>query len=806
MLPDVRYAVRTLLKSPGFAAIAVLTLALGIGANTAIFSVCNAVLLRPLPLKDPSRLAVISSENLDTHAFGIGMSWPKFQMVAEQSRTLDGFLAYTLRDFVISDGKTPQQIRGGRVTASFFQVLGVQPMLGRGFDSAEDHQGGAPVAVLSYSLWQRSFGGDPNIVGRPITVDGQSTEVVGVLPREFKFQFSAIEPEILLPRVFEPGGITEREIRSGAGYLFTDARLRPGVSIAEAQAELNTINVRYRQAYGSNVDAAKNGLHCEPFIDNLVGPVRPALLVLLAAVGLVLLIACANVAHLLLAKAAAQERETTIRIALGGSMSHLVRQFMAESLILSTLGCGVGLVIASWAISLFSATGPLSVPRLQDTSLDPTVAVFAMALSVITAVLFSMAPLLHAARLDLNSALREASRNSSQSRRSGFTRNVLAVSQTALALALLIGAEVLIANFVRLEGVNPGFDYHNVLTASVALPPDKYPPARQERFYTDAIERIRTLPGVQSAAAISFLPMGTGQYGFYFFVEGTPSLGLGRDPVIWVKHVSADYFRTMRIPLLAGRAFTEQDAANSTPVAIINETTARKYFPGRSPLGRHLANSRDRLMREVVGVVSDVRFAGPDQPPSDELYLPYRQVAWPAMTLVVRTGLDPLYLAAAIKREIAKIDPDQPVASVLSMEQLVSNAVSRQRFTTFLLAAFAFLALVLASIGLYGVIAFFVVQRTREIGIRIALGAQRGDVLRMVAGQGLKLTLAGIVVGLIGAYVGIRFMSSLVSGMEATLPAFVVGPVFLIAIALGAALMPARRAARVDPIEALRAE
>ncbi len=806
MLPDVRYAARTLLKSPGFTAIAVLTLALGIGANTAIFSVCNAVLLRPLPVKDPSGLVVVSSENLNTHVFGIGMSWPKFKMVAEQSRTFASLMAYVLRDVAISDGSTPQQIRGARVTASFFSVLGVQPALGRSFEATEDHEGGAPVAVLSYSLWQRSFGGDKKIVGRAITVDGQSTTVVGVMPRQFKFQFSASEPEILLPRVFEPTGITQREIQSGAGFLAANARLSRGASIAEAQAELNTINARYRQAYGSNVDAAKNGLHCEPFIDNVVGPVRPALLVLLAAVGLVLLIACANVAHLLLAKAAAHERETTIRIAIGGSMGRLVRQFMAESLMLSALGCGLGLLIASWAISLFSAAGPLSVPRLQDSSLDPTVALFAIALSVLTAVIFSLAPLLHASRLDLNSALREASRNSSQSRRSGFARNALAASQTALALALLIGAEVLIANFVRLQSVNPGFDAHNVLTADVALPVEKYTPARQERFFTDAVERVRALPGVQSAAVISFLPMGSSRFGFYFFVEGTPSLGLGKDPVIWVKHVSAGYFQTMKIPVLAGRAFSEQDAGGSTPVAIINQTTARKYFPGVNPLGRHLANSRYRIMREVVGVVADVRFAGPDQPVSEELYLPYRQVPWPTMTLVVRTGLDPLYLAAAIKREIAKIDPDQPVASVLTMEQLVSDAVSRQRFTTFLLAAFALLALILASIGLYGVIAFFVAQRTREIGIRIALGAQRRDVLKMVAVQGLKLTLAGIVVGLIGAYVGIKFMSTLVANMQAAAPAFVLGPVFLVLIALGAALLPARRAARVDPIEALRAE
>ena len=775
-LAELRYAARALGRAPGFTLVAVLTLALGIGANTAVFSVFHTVLMRPLPLADPARLVQIWSQQLHSHGQYIGVSWPKYKMAAEQSRNLEGIAAYSNREFALSDGAKPEQLDGCRVTANLFSVLGVQPLAGRMFAAEEDREGGAQVAIISYGLWQRRFGGDRDAVGRSINLNGQSTSIVGVLPRGFAFHFSDREPEVYVPRVFEPSGITAQQIQTGAGFLFLIARLAPGAALAQAQNELDAITSRYRATFGSNIDAPNNELRADPFIDDLVGDVRPTLMIALAAVVLVLLIACANVTHVVLARALARDRETTIRIALGASRWRLLQQFVAESALISIAGCGVGVLLARWGILLVSLWGPGNIPRLKETALDASTTGFAIAISCLTAIAVGLTPLLHASRFDLNSALHQSGRSSSPSRRSSLVRSFMIAAQMALAVALLIAAEVVVLNLIMLRAVNPGFESGNVLTARIALPRERYAsPPQQEAFFSRALERVRVLPGVESAGAVSYLPMAGSNFGFYIFVEGQPHLGPGKDPGVEVRHASADYFRALRMPIVAGRAFTLQDVAGSTPVTIVNQTAARRFWPGQDPIG-------------------------------EELFLPYTQLPWPTMTLVVRTKIDPMQLAGAVSHEIAQIDPDQPLAAVRSMDQIVDSATSRQRFITVLLGLLALLAVVLTAIGLYGVIAFFVTQRTREIGIRLALGAQRRSVISLVMNQAAKLCLIGTGVGLVGAVAAHKLLAYLVTDLNAMAPAYVVAPVLLLSVALLACLVPVRRALRVDPMEALRAE
>jgi len=807
LLRDVRYAIRTLAKTPAFTATAVVTLAVGIGATVGIFSLVDAVLLRPLPIRDPARVAIITAQDVKRPGT-VGASWTKYQMVRAQNDVFSGIAAYALREVAFTDAAGAEQIEGARVTWDFFSVLGVTPVLGRDFRSEEDVEQAAPVAVVTDGFWQRRLGAEPAALGRTIKIDGRETIIVGVLPADFRFRFSDQEPQIYLTSVFTPGVMTTAQIRSGAGFLEYVARLKPAVTFDRAAASLAAIDARYRQEFGTYVDAVRFSLHLVPFADNLVGDVRPALLVLMGAVGLLLLIACANVAHLLLARSAVRRREVAIRLALGASRSRLVRQFLTESLVLSVAGCATGVVAAYAGVRLLVAYGPSNIPRLHDVAPDGFVLLFAILVSVATAIGFGIMPALRATGISAGEALKDSRAGGLTSRAAGRLHNLLAASETAITVALLIAATLLFQSLVRMQAIDPGFDPHHVYAAQIKLPGIKYAEAYQrEAFFTQLLQQLQAAPGISAAGATSFLPMSGANYGFFFFVDGQPSLGVGRDPTIAARHVSADYFRVMRIPVRHGRTFNERDDAQARPVAIINETTARRYFPDADPVGRHIANSRDGLMREIVGVVGDVRFDGPARSGQEELYLPYRQVPWPSMTVVIDSRVPAGEVVGLLRHEVARLDPDQAVAEVRPMERVVAASTVQQQFTSGLLGMFALLATTLATIGLYGVTTLFVNQRRHEFGIRMALGARQADVLLLVMKQGCRVILGGACVGVAVALAARPVLSGLLFGVTATDPgSYLSGTMALCVIGLIACYLPARRAVASDPIRALRSE
>jgi putative ABC transport system permease protein len=806
VMKDVEYAIRTLAKTPTFTAIAVITLATGIGATVGIFTIVNAVLLRPLPIHDPERVGIVNAQEVKRHDT-VGASWTKYEAMRASNHVFTNTAAYVDRDVTFGSGNTPEQILGARVTWTFFDVLGVQPALGRTFRPEEDVENAAPVALVTNGFWQRLLGGTPDAVGRSIKIDGRDTLVVGVLPAEFRFQFSNREPQVYLTAVFTPAIMTAAQVRHGAGFLEYVVRLKPGVSFAQASSDLLSVDAQYGRDFGGFVDANRYTLHLVPFTDNLVGVVRPALLMLLGAVGLVLLIACANVAHLLLARAAVRQREVAVRLALGASRARLIQQFLTESLVLSLGGCALGAMMARSAIGLLVAHGPANIPRLTDVTADARVLAFSIAVSLLTAVIFGIAPALRASRIPVG-VLKDSRSGEATSRSSSRFHNLLAASETAITVTLLIAAGLLFQSLVRMQAVNPGFNPDHVYAARVALPRAKYAqPFQREAFFTELLHRLQSEPGLTRIGATSVLPMNQENFGFFFFVEGQPSLGLGRDPVTSARHVSPDYFDVMRIPLRRGRTFTDGDNARSRPVAIVNETTARRYFPNVDPVGRHFAITGDNVPREIVGVVGDVHFDGPARSDQDEVYLPYRQVPWPTMTVVAASPLAADQVAAILRREVTRLDPDQAVAELTTMQQVVAASTTQQEFTSSLLGAFALLATTLAVIGLYGVTTLFVNQRRHEFGIRMALGAQRSAVLLLVIRQGMRAILGGAVVGLLGAFAASRVLSGLLFGITATNPVtYAVGAVALCIVGLIACYVPALRAVAVDPALALRHE
>ncbi len=805
---DFKYAIRTLSRTPGFTAIAILTLAAGIGATVGIFTIVNAVLLRPLPIREPARVGVISAQTVGAHD-QVGASWTRYQLVRARNDVFSGLAAYISREVAFSDGASAaEQIRGARVTSDFFDVLGISPALGRNFLAQEDVENAAPVAMVSYGFWQRRLGGDQAAIGRAVRIDGRDTVVIGVLPADFRFRFSDEEPQLYLTSVITPTLMTTAQIQSGAGFLTYIARLKPSVTFDQAAAELSAIDTEYRRDFGNNVDAVRYRLHLVPFNDELVGDVRPALLVLMGAVALVLLISCANVAHLLLARSAVRRREIAVRLALGASRARLLRLFLIESLLLSLSGCALGAIAAFAGVRLLVTHGPATMPRLADITPDAMVLLFAMAVSFLTAVGFGIVPALRASRVGVGDVLKDSRAGGLTSVAGSRLHKLLATSETAVTIALLIAASLLFQSLVSMRAVNPGFDPRHVYTAQINLPRTTYTkPEQRAAFFTELLDRLKAAPGVSAAGATSFLPMGGGNFGFFFFTDQHPSLGLGRDATIAARHVSADYFRVMNIPVRRGRAFTEDDLAQSRPVVLINETAARKYFPGMDPVGHHLANSRDSLMREIVGVVGDVRFDGPSRDLQEELFLPYRQEPWPSMTLVVSSALPADQIASLLRREVTRLDRDQPVTDVKRMEGIVAASTMQQQFTSGLLGLFALLATTLATIGLYGVIALFVSQRRHEFGIRMALGARQVDVLMLVMKQGLQVILVGAAIGLIIAYAARHALSGLLFGVTATNAASYLGAaVVLCAIGLIACYIPARRAVATDPARALRSE
>jgi putative ABC transport system permease protein len=803
-----RYALRMLLKSPGFALVAIVTLALGIGANTAIFSVANALLLRPLPYAHPERLVLVYAEKPDTPGDIHPLSYPHATFLSEKSRAFSGFAAFTSENFNLTGVGDPEQLSAARVSWNFFDVLGVRPAMGRAFLPEEDRPGGRAVCLISHALWTRTFGARADIAGQDITLDATPYTIIGVLPRGFHFEPLGAQVDLWAPRVFDLNITTPAQIRAGVGFLTAVARLAPGVGAGQAEAEMHILDRQYKRENPGMPDAdPAQSIRARDLQEQTVSHVRTAVLILCGAVGLLLLIACANVAALLLSRALARRKEMAIRAALGARRTALIGQLLAESVLLAMAGGALGIGLSAWGTHALAALGQGNLPRVEEIGMDWRVMAFTAALSLVTGVLFGLFPAMQLSRQDLNPVLRAEGRGSSGGRKRNRARGALVVAQVALSMVLLVGAGLLIRSFVRLRSVSAGFDAHNVLTMNISLPPARYPKAPQmAAFYDQAVKKVLAMPGVQSAAVCSALPVRPVRFSAVL-LEGQPEVPLAGRPVLAIQMVSAAYFRTLRVALRRGREFTEGDNAEAPLVAVVNETLVRRYWPHENPIGKHLRLGRMVLPTEVVGVAADVNNLSLEAAPEAEVYVPFPQRPWATMNLILRTAGDPHNWAGAARAAVAAVDRDQPVTAVNSMEEVLATSTAPQRFSVFLLGVFSVTALVLAAVGLYGAIAYSVAERTREMGIRIALGAAAGDIQRMIVGQGLALALAGMGIGAVAALALTRLMAGLLFQVSAADPAsFAASALLFAAIAALASYLPARRATRVDPTEALRYE
>lgn len=800
---DVRYGFRMLGKNPGFTAVAVLTLALGIGANTAVFSVVNAVLLRRLPFADADRLLLVYENSLQQGVRHVPVAPPNYLDWRTQSQVFEEMAIIGFFDYDLSGIGQPERVEGLRVSASLFSVLRVRPILGRAFTAEEDQYGRQPVVILSYGLWQRRFGGNPGVIGRTLKLSAVDHIVVGVMPNGFRFLSPRVQ--LWVPIAFNPA--FELNNRGQHSYEVV-ARLRSGVQIEKAQAEMAAIALRLGQQFP---DSNRGwGVELQPLQERGLGPIRPTLLILLGAVSLVLLIACANVANLLLARGAARRKEFALRMALGASWPRLIRHFLAESIALGLCGGLAGVLLAYWSLPILVSLAPRNLPRLEEVSIDKSVLTFTLAISGLTGVLFGLAPALHASRLDLNVALREGTRGLTQGVRGHRAGSLLVAAQVGLSLVLLVGAGLLLRSFLHLRDVDPGFRPSHMLKASLLLPEAKYPEMEQwVNFIEQLLPRVEVLPGVKSAAVVLGLPLSGENASVSFSIYGRPPLPPGQFLSARYRQVSPKYFATMGIPLVRGRAFTERDRREAPPVIIVNETMARQFFPNEDPVGKSIVvdDGFAKEPCEIVGLVGDVKDMALETDAGAQMYLPILQRCWARFNLVVRTGGRPQALMAAIEKEVWALDKDLPLHNVLAMEELLSDSVAQRRFSTLVQAIFSAVALALSAVGLYGLMAFSVSQRTQEIGIRMALGANAGDILRAVLAQGLRLTLIGLTVGLVSALVVTRVIRSFLYDVTPTDPlTFICVSLILAGVALLASYVPARRASKIDPMEALRYE
>ncbi|HXU39696.1 MAG TPA: ABC transporter permease [Blastocatellia bacterium] len=800
---DLRFGTRVLTHAPGFSVVAVFALALGIGANTAMFSVVNSLLIRPLAYPDSGRLVKINNWESGANSQS-AVSPPGFADYRDQTHSFESVSAIYLGNTALNFNEQgePERLQGGRVSANFFTTLGVEPALGRAFLPEEEQPGRNRVVVLSYGLWRRAFGADRDLVGKDIRLNGQSFSVAGVMPRSFQWQ----SDDLWTPLALSPESFAHDQ--RGSEYLGVIARLKSDVTLQQAQAEMNIIADDIKEKNPDFYPRDEGwGVRVSLLQDEVVGGIRPALLILLGAVGFVLLIACANVANLLIARAASRQKEIAIRAALGAQRMQIIRQLLTESLLLALAGGGLGLLMAVWGLDLLVKLSGNNIPRAQEIAIDGRVLAFTLLVSILTAVLFGLLPAIQTSKADLQAVLKEGGRGSTGTRQR--THGLLVVTDVALSLVLLIGAALLLKSFSRLQNVSPGFQARGLLTMKVSLPAFRYREPNQVRaFYEQTLEQIGVLPGVESAAAVSDLPLSGSVHSGSFNIENRPAPPGEDGPHADLRSITPGYFQAMKIPLLEGRYFTDRDTREGLPVAIIDEALALRYFPGEDPLGKRLEFQPGKpIWREVVGVVGSIRHKGLDIDFHENLYYPHAQVSNSTMFVAVRTNSDPLSMVAAVRGAVKAVDKDQPVYKIMTMDQLLSDSLSQRRLSVMLMGVFAAAAMVLAAVGLYGVISYSVAQRTHEIGIRMALGASPSDIFKTTVGQGMLLTLAGLGLGLAGAFALTRVMAGLLFGVTATDPAtFAAVTLLLAGVALGACFVPARRATKVDPMIALRYE
>jgi len=810
---DMRYGARMLLKSPGFTVVAVLTLALGIGANTAIFSVVNFVLLRPLEYANPDQLVMVWERNTKKGWNESPTSFADFVDFRDNAKSVE-LVAFTDTNFNLTGGDQPERVAGLRVSANLFSLLGVNPARGRWFAPEEDKPGAGHVLILSYGLWQRSFGGNSNLVNQTVQLNGQSYTVVGVMPPTFKFPpaFSATttsEELISNADLWVPLTTDDVPLIRNIRNLKMIGRLKAGVAPQQAQAEINSIAGRLAREY-PDVNAGLESVVI-PLHEQIVGDVREALLILLGAVVLVLLIACANIANLLLSKATARHKEIAIRTALGANRGRLLRQLLTESTLLGLLGGVFGFLVAYAGSKTLVSFGSFSIPQLTDFSFDMKVPLFALVVSLLTSLIFGLAPAIDASNPNLNEALKEGGRSSSGGATRARLRNALVITEVALAVVLVTASGLMLRSFVRLQGTSSGLNPHNLITLELELPDVRYHAAQQQTlFQQQLLQRVGSLPGVQNAATVDNLPFSGNAFNTSFTIEGRPTGPTTETPRAYYRVISPDYFPAIGIELHKGNQFTDRDTAEQPGVAIVNETAAQRYWPGVDPLGKRIKRGRPESKNPwltVIGIVSGSRQLSLKEGSQPEIYVPYLQNPGLTFTLVARTASDPRSLTGALRKEVLSADREIPAANIKLMEELISNSVAKERFYVLLLAVFAALALILAAVGVYGVMSYSVTLRTRDIGIRMALGARPVDIFKHIVGQALLLGLIGLGVGIVLAIASTRVMSSLLYGINATDPlTLAITSLVLLAVALLASYLPARRATRVDPLVTLRYE
>jgi putative ABC transport system permease protein len=801
---DLKYAFRMLWKYRGFTAASVLTLALGIGGNTAIFSITNAVLLKSFPYEDPDHLVMVQVQRQSTGGQGGNLTLNHYDLVRERNHSFDGIAVWTIDTLNLTGRGEPQQVAVTRISPNFFRVLGISPRKGRTFLDEEGQPAGKPVVLISDALWHSHFGGDPDIVGKTLTLDSMPYTIVGVLPA---IQFPFVGPtDVWSPRYFELSLMTPEHLRGGVGYLSAVARLKPGSSAKSASAELQVLHQQYSQEFPKAPDAGSDVVLIAGGLQELtVANIHRLLMILSVAVGLVLLIACANVASLLLSRALARSKEIAIRTALGASRPTIIRQLLTESIVLAFVSGAFGLALGIWSTRLLVRFGASYLPQGFDVSPDSRVLIFTLTISLATGLLFGIFPALKLATTNVNSELHDESRGSTGGHRRVQVKNLLVVSQIALSVVLLVAATLMIRSFDHLRRVDLGVDPNNLITMNVSLPATKYAKKEQQvAFFDELLRKLNAVPGVQSASISAALPLNARRI-TPMLPEGQPEVPLAQRPFIIIEAIGTDWFRTMRVPLQLGRTFSDHDTADAPRVLIVNQSFARHYWPNENAIGKHVAVGR-QPSSEVVGVVADVRNSGLAIEPQPQAYIPFPQLPWTSMNLIVRTASDPHPMIATLRQQVYSLDPDQPVTAIQTIDELAESSRSQSRFTTLLLTALSSIALILAVVGIYGVLAYMVAQRRPEIGIRLALGAKSEHILQLILSHGLFLVGTGILLGLVLSIISTRLMTSLLFGVKPTdITSLVLTPLLLLLSGMLASYLPAQQATKVDPSELFRA-